>query len=183
MSAGIVEHETGTRDIRRLGGLAKAMPITALIATLAAASMAGLPPLGGFISKELMLYETPKLAWLGLPWLLPVLATLGATVSVGYSLRLAAHLFFGQPREAEPYARAHDPGAGMWIAPALLTTLAALLGLIPMLLAGPLVGAVTAAVTGAPAPEFDLALWHGGQPRADPQPDRGRWRRVAAVAA
>ena len=161
MSAGIVEHETGTRDIRRLGGLAKAMPITALIATLAAASMAGLPPLGGFISKELMLYETPKLAWLGLPWLLPVLATLGATVSVGYSLRLAAHLFFGQPREAEPYARAHDPGAGMWIAPALLTTLAALLGLIPMLLAGPLVGAVTAAVTGAPAPEFDLALWHG----------------------
>ncbi|MFO6431533.1 monovalent cation/H+ antiporter subunit A [Erythrobacter sp. W302b] len=161
MSAGIVEHETGTRDIRRLGGLAKAMPITALTATLAAASMAGLPPLGGFISKELMLYETPKLAWLGLPWLLPVLATLGATVSVGYSLRLAAHLFFGQPREAEPYARAHDPGAGMWIAPALLTTLAALLGLIPMLLAGPLVGAVTAAVTGAPAPEFDLALWHG----------------------
>ena len=161
MSAGIVEHETGTRDIRRLGGLAKAMPITALIATLAAASMAGLPPLGGFISKELMLYETPKLALLGLPWLLPVLATLGATFSVGYSLRLAAHLFFGQPREAKPYARAHDPGAGMWIAPALLTTLAVLLGLIPMLLAGPLVGAVTAAVTGAPAPEFDLALWHG----------------------
>jgi multicomponent K+:H+ antiporter subunit A len=161
MSAGIVEHETGTRDIRRLGGLAKAMPITALIATLAAASMAGLPPLGGFISKELMLYETPKVALLGLPWLLPVLATLGATFSVGYSLRLAAHLFFGQPREAEPFARAHDPGAGMWIAPALLTTLAVLLGLIPMLLAGPLVGAVTAAVTGAPAPEFDLALWHG----------------------
>jgi multicomponent K+:H+ antiporter subunit A len=161
MSAGIVEHETGTRDIRRLGGLAKAMPITALIATLAAGSMAGLPPLGGFISKELMLYETPKLALLGLPWLLPVLATLGATFSVGYSLRLAGHLFFGQPREAEPFARAHDPGAGMWIAPALLTTLAVLLGLIPMLLAGPLVGAVTAAVTGAPAPEFDLALWHG----------------------
>ena len=161
MSAGIVEHETGTRDIRRLGGLAKAMPVTALVATLAAASMAGLPPLGGFISKELMLYETPKLALLGLPWLLPVLATLGATFSVGYSLRLAVHLFFGQPREAEPFARAHDPGLGMWAAPALLTALAVLLGLVPMLLAGPLVGAVTAAVTGTPAPEFDLALWHG----------------------
>lgn len=161
MSAGIVEHETGTRDIRRLGGLAKAMPITAAVATLAAASMAGLPPLGGFISKELMLYETPKLALLGLPWLLPVLATLGAAFSVGYSLRLAVHLFFGSPREAEPFARAHDPGIGMWAAPAFLTVLAVLLGLIPMLLAGPLVGAVTAAVTGAPAPEFDLALWHG----------------------
>ncbi|TAD80813.1 MAG: monovalent cation/H+ antiporter subunit A, partial [Sphingomonadales bacterium] len=95
MSAGIVEHETGTRDIRRLGGLAKAMPVTALLATFAAASMAGLPPLGGFISKELMLYQTPKLALFGLPWLLPVLATLGATFSVGYSLRLATHLFFG----------------------------------------------------------------------------------------
>ena len=161
MAAGIVEHETGTRDIRRLGGLAKAMPVTALFATLAAASMAGLPPLGGFISKELMLYETPNVALLGVPWLLPVLATLGAAFSVGYSLRLAVHLFFGQPREAEPFARAHDPGFGMWAAPALLTVLAVLLGLVPMLLAGPLVGAVTAAVTGAPAPEFDLALWHG----------------------
>jgi multicomponent K+:H+ antiporter subunit A len=161
MSAGIVEHETGTRDIRRLGGLAKAMPITTLVATLAAASMAGLPPLGGFISKELMLYETPKVALLGLPWLVPVLATIGATLSVGYSLRLAGHLFFGTPREEEPFARAHDPGFGMWAAPALLTALAVLLGLIPMLLAGPLVGAVTGAVIGAPTPEFDLALWHG----------------------
>ena len=161
MSAGIVEHETGTRDIRRLGGLAKVMPITALVATLAAASMAGLPPLGGFISKEMMLYQAPEVALFGLPWLATVLATIGATFSVGYSLRLALHLFFGQPREAEPYARAHDPGFGMWAAPALLTALAVLLGLIPMLLAAPLVGAVTGAVIGASAPEFDLALWHG----------------------
>ncbi|HSF11826.1 MAG TPA: monovalent cation/H+ antiporter subunit A [Erythrobacter sp.] len=161
MSAGIVEHETGTRDIRRLGGLAKAMPITALVATLVAASMAGLPPLGGFISKEMMLYETPEVALFGLPWLVPVLATIGATFSVGYSLRLAWHLFFGEPREAEPFDRAHDPGVGMWAAPALLAALAVLLGLIPMALAAPLVGAVTAAVIGAPVPEFDLALWHG----------------------
>jgi multicomponent K+:H+ antiporter subunit A len=161
MAAGIVEHETGTRDIRRLGGLAKAMPITALFATLAAASMAGLPPLGGFISKELMLYETSNVALLDVSWLLPALATLGAAFSVAYSLRLAGHLFFGSPRESEPFARAHDPGFGMWAAPALLTGLAVLLGLIPMMLAGPLVGAVTAAVTGWPAPEFDLALWHG----------------------
>ncbi|MCZ8368455.1 MAG: monovalent cation/H+ antiporter subunit A [Porphyrobacter sp.] len=161
MSAGIVEHETGTRDIRRLGGLAKAMPVTALVATLAAASMAGLPPLGGFISKELMLYQTPKLALFGTAWLLPVLATIGATFSVGYSLRLAAHLFFGAPREAEPFARAHDPSPGMWAASALLTGLAVLLGLVPMLLAAPLVGAVTGAVTGLALPEVDLALWHG----------------------
>jgi multicomponent K+:H+ antiporter subunit A len=161
MSAGIVEHETGTRDIRRLGGLAKAMPITALVATLAAASMAGLPPFGGFISKELMLYQTPKLALLGVAWLLPVMATVGATFSVGYSLRLAGHLFFGPPREAEPHARAHDPGFGMWAAPALLTALAVLLGLVPMMLAAPLVGAATGAVTGSAPPVVELALWHG----------------------
>jgi multicomponent K+:H+ antiporter subunit A len=161
MSAGIVEHESGTRDIRRLGGLAKVMPITALVATLAALSMAGVPPLGGFISKELMLYQTPKLALFGLPWLLPVLATLGATFSVGYSLRLAGHLFFGQPREAEPHAKAHDPGFGMWAAPAVLTVLAAALGLVPMALAAPLVGAATGAVTGSLPPLVELALWHG----------------------
>jgi len=161
MSAGIVEHETGTRDIRRLGGLAKAMPITALIATLAAASMAGLPPFGGFISKEMMLDETLHAGVFDTRWLLPVLATLGAGLSVGYSLRLAVHLFFGQPREAEPFARAHDPAAGMWASPAVLTTLAVLLGLIPMTLAAPLVGAATLAVTGDPAPEIDFALWHG----------------------
>ncbi len=161
MSAGIVEHETGTRDIRRLGGLAKAMPVTALIATLAAASMAGLPPLGGFISKEAMLYETPKLALFGVAWLLPVLATIGATFSVGYSLRLAVHLFFGKPREAEPFARAHDPSPAMWAAPALLTLFAVLLGLVPMWLVAPLVSAVTGAVTGSAPPELELALWHG----------------------
>lgn len=161
MSAGIVEHETGTRDIRRLGGLAKAMPVTALVATLAAASMAGLPPLGGFISKELMLYQTPKLVLFGLPWLLPLLATLGAAFSVGYSLRLAGHLFFGKPREAAPFARAHDPSPGMWGAPALLTGLAVLLGLVPMLIAAPLVGAATSAVTGLGIPEVELSLWHG----------------------
>ncbi|MFM7403760.1 MAG: monovalent cation/H+ antiporter subunit A [Erythrobacter sp.] len=161
LSAGIVEHESGTRDIRQLGGLAKAMPITALIATLAAASMAGLPPLGGFISKELMLYQTPKLALLGIPWLLPLLATIGAALSVGYALRLAVHLFFGRPRDPEAFARAHDPGIGMWGGPAVLTTCAVLLGLVPMMLAAPLVRAVTGAVTGGAPQPVELALWHG----------------------
>jgi multicomponent K+:H+ antiporter subunit A len=161
MSAGMVEHETGTRDIRRLGGLAKAMPMTALIATLAVASMAGLPPLGGFISKEAMLYETPKLALFGITWLLPLLATVGATFSVAYSLRFAAHLFAGEPREAEPFAGAHDPSPGMWASPALLAMLAVLLGLVPMLLAAPLVSAAAGAVTGSAPPKVELALWHG----------------------
>lgn len=160
MAAGIVDHETRTRDIRRLGGLARVMPITAAVAMLASAAMAGLPPLGGFISKEMMLHETLAVG-AGGAWLVPAVATLAAALSAGYSLRLAVHLFLGSARDAGPHARAHDPGIGMWAAPALLAGLALLFGLAPMLMAGPLVSAVAGAVVSAPVPPLDLALWHG----------------------
>jgi multicomponent K+:H+ antiporter subunit A len=164
MSAGMVDHETGTRDIRRLGGLAKVMPITAIIATIAAASMAGLPPLGGFISKEMMLDETLHVGLFNLPWLVPVAATIAAVLSVAYSLRFAIKLFFGAPRDPEAHLRAHDPATGMWVSPAVLVGIAVLLGLAPMLFAGPLVTSVASAVTGKPAPALELALWHGVTP-------------------
>ncbi len=164
MSAGIVDHETGTRDIRRLGGLAKVMPVTATLATIAAGAMAGLPPLGGFISKELMLGETLEVGLFGLPWLVPVVATIAATLSVAYSLRFALFLFFGKARDPEPHARAHDPGVGMWWPAALLVVIAVLLGLIPGLIAGSLVASVSAAVVGGEAPYIGLYLWHGINP-------------------
>ena len=164
MSAGIVDHETGTRDIRKLGGLAKAMPVTALVATVAAASMAGLPPFGGFISKEMMLDETLHVSLFGIPWLVPVVATIAATLSVAYSLRLAVHLFFGKPRDPQAHRKAHDPGAGMWASPAFLVVLAVLLGLVPMMLAGRLVSAVAGAIIGEAPPTLGLALWHGINP-------------------
>ncbi len=164
MAAGIVDHETGTRDIRRLGGLARVMPITAIIATAAAAAMAGLPPMGGFISKEMMLDAALHAGLFGLPWLVPVAVTFGAALSAGYSLRFAVHLFFGAPRDPEPHRRAHDPGGGMWLPPAVLVTVALALGVAPMLLAGPLVAAVSGAVIGRPMPAPELALWHGITP-------------------
>ena len=64
--AGALDHQTGTRDVDRLAGLARAMPITALAAGLAALSMAGIPPLFGFIAKELSYEATlhaPASAW------------------------------------------------------------------------------------------------------------------------
>ena len=160
MNAGIVDHETGTRDIRRLGGLAALMPITAIFGTVAAAAMAGLPPLGGFISKEMMLEESAHTVMLGQAWLVPVLATVGATLSVAYSLRYAIGLFFG-PQRTGDVARPHDPGAAMLAPPLLLSALALGVGLLPMTLPGPLVAAATGAVTGGPPPELHLALWHG----------------------
>ncbi len=163
MNAGIVDHETGTRDIRRLGGLAALMPITATLGTLAAASMAGLPPLGGFISKEMMLEQSTHAVLAGQSWLVAMLATLAAILSVAYSLRYAIGLFFGTPRTGEA-GTAHDPGIAMLAPSVILVVFAIALGLIPMTIAGPLVAAATRAVVGAPSLDPHLALWHGFNP-------------------
>ena len=76
--------------------------------------MAGLPPLNGFISKELMLEQATHAVWGGHTGLVAGLATLGALVSVAYSLRLVAHVFLGPPRDDYP-APPHDPGMGLWL--------------------------------------------------------------------
>lgn len=163
MNAGIVDHETGTRDIRRLGGLAALMPVTATIGTLAAAAMAGLPPLGGFISKEMMLEQSAHTGFAGQALLVPVLATLAALLSAAYSLRYATGLFFGARRTGD-VAAPHDPGVWMLGPPVLLVAIALALGLVPMLLAGALVTAASGAVIGGVAPAISLALWHGVNP-------------------
>ncbi len=95
MSAGIIDHETHTRDIRRLGGLRTLMPVTFVIATLAALSMAGIPLLNGFLSKEMMLEEANHTVLFGTPWLVPVLATFGSLFSAAYCFRLIGHVFLG----------------------------------------------------------------------------------------
>lgn len=163
MNAGIVDHETGTRDARMLGGLATLMPITATLGLFAAASMAGIPPLNGFLSKEMMLEEAAHTVWGGASWLVPVIATLAATLSVAYSLRYAVHVFLGRQRSETPRPP-HDPSPGLWVPPALLIIAAIIIGLFPMATTGPLVWAATGAVIGAAPPAFTLKLWHGPTP-------------------
>ncbi|WP_303783903.1 monovalent cation/H+ antiporter subunit A [Azovibrio restrictus] len=163
MNAGIIDHEAGTRDIKRLGGLMALMPITGTLALLAAASMAGVPLLNGFLSKEMMLEEAARTIWLGQDWLVPLLATLGAVFSVAYSFRYIVHVFFGKTRDDYPHPP-HDPPFGLWGPPALLVVLVVLIGLFPALIAGPLVATVAAAVIGGPLPDYHLALWHGFTP-------------------
>lgn len=163
MTAGIVDHEAGTRDIKRLGGLLFLMPITGTIAMVTAASMAGLPLLNGFLSKEMMLEEASHTLWLGQNWVVPVLATLGALFSVAYSFRYIFHVFLGKERHDYPH-HPHDPPFLMWAPPALLAVLVVLIGILPALVAGPLVATVSAAVIGGPLPEYSLALWHGFTP-------------------
>ncbi|MDB5690311.1 MAG: monovalent cation/H+ antiporter subunit [Sphingomonas bacterium] len=164
MNAGTVDHETGTRDMRRLGGLAAVMPITATLGTIAAAAMAGVPPLGGFVSKEMMLEQSARVTIAGNAWLIALLATIATALSVAYSVRYAVGVYFGRPRESGDAARPHDPGAAM-IVPAMLLVMAAMiLGLLPMTIAGPIVRAAADAVIGGRTGELHLALWHGLNP-------------------
>jgi multicomponent K+:H+ antiporter subunit A len=158
MTAGIVDHETHTRDLKRLGGLRHLMPITFTIAGIAALSMAGIAPFNGFLSKEMMLEEAAHTV-LGPAWLLPLLATAGALFSVAYSFRFLAHAFLGPKRDDYPH-NPHDPGFGLWAAPAFLAVLVIVIGLIPMTSAAWLVDVAASAVTGAEA-EVHIKHWHG----------------------
>ncbi|MFT6675503.1 MAG: multicomponent K+:H+ antiporter subunit A [Sulfitobacter sp.] len=164
MSAGIIDHGAHTRDIRRLGGLRHLMPVTFVIATVAALSMAGMPLLNGFLSKEMMLEETTHTVLFDLPWLVPALATFGSLFSAAYCFRLIAHTFLGPKREDYP-ATPHDPGPGLWLPPAILVVLVVAIGIAPFL-AEPLVTMVTSAVLGTAAelPETHLKIWHGVTP-------------------
>ncbi|MFN5048756.1 monovalent cation/H+ antiporter subunit A [Roseateles sp.] len=162
MTAGIVDHEVGSRDMRRLGGLFALMPWVGSLAMVASAAMAGLPPFNGFISKEMML-EQALLAdfWGTQSWLIPVLATLGGLCSAAYSLRLVHDSFFNGPARDWPHAHPHEPPWGMKAPVLLLASICLAVGLAPMLIAGPLVQLAASAMLGAPAPAFGLALWHG----------------------
>lgn len=161
MSAGIIDHETHTRDIRRLGGLRHLMPITFTIATLAALSMAGIPLLNGFLSKEMMLEEANHTVLFNSPWLVPTLATIGSLFSAAYCFRLIGHTFLGPKRDDYP-AQPHDPGAGLWLPPALLMIFVVAIGVAPFI-AEPFVKMVTASVLGdaAEVPKAYFKIWHG----------------------
>ncbi|WP_149755277.1 monovalent cation/H+ antiporter subunit A [Roseivivax sediminis] len=164
MSAGIVDHEAHTRDIRRLGGLRHLMPVTATIATLAALSMAGIPLFNGFVSKEMWLEEALHTEFFASPYFVAAICTIGALFSAAYSFRFIFHTFFGDTRRDYP-SHPHDPNPGMWLPPAFLVCLVLIIGMAPFL-AEPLVKFVTAAVLGntAEVPTYHLAIWHGFKP-------------------
>jgi multicomponent Na+:H+ antiporter subunit A len=155
--AGIVDHSTGTRDITQLSGLRRVMPISAVVGALAAASMAGLPPLLGFLAKE-----SAYIAALAQPLLPGVLPGVLTFVLVAASALLgAAGLLAGVAPFAGP-ARfpesAHEAPVGLWLAPVLLSALS-LSGAAAWLLA-PLLESATSVVSGAPF-QASLSLWHG----------------------
>ncbi|WDG75363.1 monovalent cation/H+ antiporter subunit A [Pseudomonas chlororaphis] len=161
MAAGIIDHESGTRDIRKLNGLIKLMPFTATLAMVASASMAGVPLLNGFLSKEMFFAETVFInstAWVEAA--LPVIATIAGTFSVAYSLRFTVDVFFGKPAEDLPHTP-HEPPRWMRAPVELLVFTCLLVGIFPAQMVGPLLAAAALPVVGGTLPEYSLAIWHG----------------------
>lgn len=152
--AGSIDHCAGTRIVKSLGGLAAVMPWTALFAGIAALSMAGVPPLNGFISKELF-YEA---SLEGLNWIVPIVAVLGALMTFVYSLRLFHGVFFG--RQTPDTEHAHEACKGMLIPIGILSSLCVVIGLFPGLISGWLLEPAISAVLQHPV-ELHLGLWHG----------------------
>ena len=164
MAAGIIDHETGTRDIRRLSGLWRFMPITAALAMVAAAAMAGVPLLNGFLSKEMFFAETIEVhdnstvdQWL------PYIVTVASMFTVAYSLRFIRDVFFGPSPRTLPRTPKEPPFLMRF--PAEILVLACLVvGVVPGLTISPLLKTALHAVLGPMLPQYSLAVWHGFTP-------------------
>ncbi|MBB1601877.1 monovalent cation/H+ antiporter subunit A [Variovorax sp. UMC13] len=162
MAAGIIDHETGTRDIRKLSGLMRLMPITGTLAVIASASMAGVPLLNGFLSKEMFFAETVFIQ--STPWIdfsLPVIATIAGIFSVAYSARFVFDVFFGPPCGDEVPKQPHEPPHWMRVPVELLVLICLVVGVAPAWSVGPLLAAAALPVVGGVLPEYSLAVWHG----------------------
>ncbi len=163
MIAGIVDHETGTRDLRKLSGAWQFLPITGTLAMITCAAMAGVPFTNGFLSKEMFFTELVA-SQTGVVLAIAVtLATLAGIFAVAYSIRLVHGVFFdAQYGKPLPNADIHEPVKGMLAPVALLAVLCILVGIAPALLAEAIVNQVTVATI--QHQNFDavhLALWHG----------------------
>ncbi|HUS25544.1 MAG TPA: hydrogen gas-evolving membrane-bound hydrogenase subunit E, partial [Candidatus Binatia bacterium] len=162
MAAGIIDHETGTRDIRRLSGLYRFIPITATLATVAAAAMAGVPLLNGFLSKEMFFAESLDVEGpvRALDRALPFIATLWGMFSVAYSLRFIHGVFFG-PAPAGLPRTPHEPPRWMRFPIELLVLACLAVGILPTLTIGPFLDVAVRALLGAATPQYSLVVWHG----------------------
>lgn len=155
---GCIDHSTGTREADILGGLGRSMPVTAFAAALAALSMAGIPPLLGFIAKELQYAGLEKL-------------DMGMMIFTGAALLANALMFavagivalrpFWQNRgHALPKTPYESPWQ-MWVGPVLLAVLGVVFGILPAPLQTTLITPTVASLLGSPEDARELKLWAG----------------------
>jgi multicomponent K+:H+ antiporter subunit A len=158
MAVGIIDHETGTRDMRLLSGLRHTMPYTAALAIVASAAMAGVPLLNGFLSKEMFFSETMQVGGTE-DWSMSYAAVAMGIFSVAYSLRFIS-VFFGPPATDLP-KQPHEPPRWMRFPVECLVVLCVAVGVMPERVVGDVLGVAAQSVLGAALPEYDLGIWHG----------------------
>lgn len=156
MVAGTIDHEAGTRDLTKLGGLRSAMPITAAAALLAALSMGGLPPFIGFLAKEYMYKGAayPDLQSI----LLTTSLVLGNAMMFAAGFAVALRPFYGQKKETPK--NAHEGPLMLWAGPVTLATLSLIGGLLAATTGNIVIQPLLSAILGEDV-SVSLHLWEG----------------------
>lgn len=160
LGVGTLDYETGTRDLSVLGGIAKAMPLTAAAVAVSAISMAGLPPLFGFMAKEFFYEAKTEAPHAGQA--VTVLSFLGSAFVAAAAGLVGWRAFYGPKRGETPKAAQEGPPA-LWVGPVLLAAISTVFGLLPEQLAIPLVQPAAAAVHGDQT-TLVLQPWMGVSP-------------------
>jgi multicomponent Na+:H+ antiporter subunit A len=153
--AGIIDHETGTRDVNKLAGLRSVMPITATAAVLAALSLAALPPTLGFVGKEMLLGASLEA---NESLIITIALVLSAMIYVATAGIVTIRPFFG--KKLPMPKRPHEAAPSLWLGPALLAVLGVVFAVIPWPLEESLLRPAVQAIVGESV-ALHLALWHG----------------------
>ncbi|MGI6119491.1 MAG: Na+/H+ antiporter subunit A [Desulfosporosinus sp.] len=173
MVVGIIDHEIGTRDIKKLGGLLPFMPISFLLALIGSFAMAGLPPFNGFLSKELFFTAVLNAGQMSIfqmgTWgkILVFSAWLASVFTFIYSMIIIFKTFMGEPRGHRLKKRAHEAPIGMLIPPLILAGLIIAIFFFPNVLVKYLLQPAWQAVLptfAETALQIKISAWHGLNP-------------------
>ncbi|MBM7699535.1 Na+/H+ antiporter subunit A [Kurthia huakuii] len=170
MIAGIIDHETGTRDIRKLGGLMSIMPISFTVAMIGSLSMAGLPPFNGFLSKELFfttMLNAQDFSFASIATLIPVAAWIASIFTFVYCLYFVTGIFFGKQQELPK--KPHEAPIGMLISPIILASFVVIMFFIPNVITDALIKPAVLAIqpnlfVAVSDVDIHLQAWHGFVP-------------------
>ncbi|WP_010290999.1 Na+/H+ antiporter subunit A [Kurthia massiliensis] len=171
MMVGIIDHEAGTRDVRKLGGLMTIMPATFTIAVIGSLSMAGLPPFNGFLSKEMFLtsaLEMTSIDTLSLSTVtavIPIIAWVASVFTFIYCMIIIFKTFLGQKTELLAVRKIHEAPIGMLISPFVLVAFVIGIFFFPNVLVKYVLAPAMLSVFPTLAPMEELApkvyAWHG----------------------
>ncbi|WP_436855273.1 Na+/H+ antiporter subunit A [Staphylococcus caeli] len=170
MITGAIDHTTGTRDVKKLGGLLTIMPISFTITIITSLSMAGVPPFNGFLSKEKFLESMIdvtqanifSLDSLGL--LIPIVAIVGSIFTFVYSVRFIGQIFLGSHKAEHLPKKAHEASLLMLVSPAILAILVIVFGFFPSLLTGSIIEPAVNAIGHTSGTTAEIHMFHGFTP-------------------